>query len=486
MLKICSVLALSLASAVPAISTAATPDHEAASLRSVGASEMDGLMNALFEGFAGSNPGIRKGIPWSHRSDSLAIGALMFEQADLAPMVREFDRNELAPYDHQFRGDMMKAPAMIPVATRGTKPVWVAVNRRPGAPLSQSVHEFLDYVLSEKGQGIVQKTPGFERLAPSIIELERLKLAGYYAPLDPRLPKYNNSLKLSGEIRSVGSDGMKSLMEHWIDAFANHHPEVRRGERWEHLGTLNGFHALVHGLTDLAPMGRELWPQESAAYQAATGKPALLEIRVARGGFNTQQRTTAQAIFVHPENPVREVTLSQLADIFGARPTITKWGQLGASGAWADMPIAVYMPPASSPNAMSVQMSVLKGSSWNPLARSGTITETADAVANVRGAIAFGGFEEGGPGLKSLAVARDNSSPPITATYETASNGSYPLTRYMFIRLADPGSQTLPQHIVQFLRFILSSEGQSAIPTSGYFPLTAAEVQQELEKLQKL
>ena len=482
MRSILCLLALSLAFISPCAAKTGEPQF----LRSVGAPEMDALMEAVFDGFARANPEARKGAPWSHRNDNLAIGALMFEQADIAPMVREFDRNELAPYDHQFRGDMMKAPVMVPVARRATKLVWLAFNRRPGTPLSRPVHEFLDFALSPKGQDIVEKVPSIQRLAPEMAAAERAKLTGFVATVDPALPVYASPGNLAGEISSVGSDGMKSLMEHWMDAFAIYHPGVRRGERWEHLGTLNGFHALIHDLADIAPMGRELWPQEAAAYRAATGKAPLVEIRVARGGFNTPQRTTAQAIFVNADNPVRQISLSQIAAIFGASPTITKWGQLGASGIWANLPIAVYTPPLTSPNAMSVQMSMLKGSGWNPVLRAGSIAETAAAVAKDPAAIAFGGFEEGGPDLATLAVAPREGAPAITATYETAANGSYPLTRYMYIRFAKPEGRKLPPHVRQFLRFILSREGQSAVPTSGYFPLTAQESREELAKLESI
>lgn len=475
--------ALSLTLATPSAANTGVVDSHEATLRSVGTPEMDALMDALFDGFAHVNPRARKGVPWSHRSDSLAIGALMFEQADIAPMIRDFDRNELAPYDHQFRGDMMKAPVMIPVALRDAKPVWIAVNRRPGAPLSDPVREFLEFVLSLKGQDIVDAVSGFRRLTSDDANTERAKLAGFVAPLDHALPEYSGPGNLTGEISSVGSDGMKSLMEHWMDGFSRHHPKVRRGKHWEHLGTLNGFHALVHGLADIAPMGRELWPQEAAAYSGATGKEPLLEIRVARGGFNTPQRTTAQAIFVHVDNPVGEITLPQLTDIFGPSPTVTKWGQLGASGIWADRPISIYTPPLTSPNAMSLQISLLKGAAWNPAVRSGSIAETAAAAAGDPAAIAFGGFEEGGPGLKTLAVAASNQSPAIAATYETASTGSYPLTRYMYIRLANPKGSKLPLQVAHFLRFILSREGQAAIPSSGYFPLSAREAKSELAKL---
>jgi ABC-type phosphate transport system substrate-binding protein len=303
------------------------------------------------------------------------------------------------------------------------------------------------------------------------------------AQLDPALPVYRAKTRVSGAIRSVGSDGMKTLMDRWMRDFHRLQPGVQPGSRWEHLGTLNGFHALIANETDLAPMGRELWPAELAAYEATQHRAAPLEIRVARGGFNTPQRTTAQAVFVHQDNPLTRISVTQLAAILGNPQTVTRWGQLGAGGAWADRPITIYMPPRVAPNATSMQIMALKGGAWSPVVREGTIAETAAAIARDPGAIGFGGFEEGGPGIKTLAVAREDGGTYYEGNAANASSGRYPLTRYMYIRINCNPGEALPPHIKEFLRYILSRDGQEPILYSGYFPLTAAEVMEELAKL---
>lgn len=472
-------LSIALALAWPV----AAQDRSADRLSSIGAPEAGELMDALMSAYARRNPAIGKGRPWLHRSDSQAIGALMFARADMAPMVRPFTPAELAPYDHQFRGDMMKAPVMVPIALREGKPVWIAVNRRPGSPLESDVRGFLDFALSPEGQTVASGIRDFTPLAPEMLGSARRELEGFVASLDPAIPAYRSARTVSGEISSVGSDGMKSLMERWMDGFIAVHPGVRRGERWEHLGTLNGFHALLLDETDLAPMGRELWPQERNAYLQSTGVTRPLEIRVARGGFNTPQRTTAQAVFVHADNPVKEITLPQMRAIYSEPPAITHWGELGATGEWANRPIRPYMPPPASPNAMSIQISLLGEKPWNRAAQAGSIAATAEAAAKDPAAIAFGGFEEGGPGLKTLSVATDTGQPAITATPTTASDGTYPLTRSMYVRLTrQPGKPLAPQ-VADFLRYILSREGQQAIVASGYFPLSEAELRIERAKL---
>jgi ABC-type phosphate transport system substrate-binding protein len=440
-------------------------------------------MDAWLSAFRSRQPRVEKGSPWTFDSDATGVGALMFETADMAPLARELTPAETAPYAHQFAGDMMKTPLMVCVAGDAAHPAYIAVNKRPGSPLPRRVSEFLSFALSREGQEIVAKSSAFAPLPPAQADLERGKLAGFVAVLDPELRAYASVGGVSGTIRSVGSDGMKTLMDRWMRDFEAKQPGVHKGERWEHLGTLNGFHALICHQTDLAPMGRELWPAERAVYEA-TQHHEVLEIRVARGGFDTPQRTTAQAIFVAQDNPLDRISVAQLAGVFANPPTITRWGQLGLGGAWADRPVAVHMPPHVAPNAMWMQASVMKGASWRADAHEAPIADTARELAADAAGIGFGGLEEGGPSLKALAVAADPAGPFIALSAESASSGTYPLTRYMYIRLNRVPGEPLPAAIRQFLRFVLSRDGQEPILSSGYFPLGARIVREELAKLE--
>ena len=461
------------------------PEHQVkGSINSIGDDAMQTVMAAWLAAFQKKQPGVRRGTRWEHAGASTAFGALMFELADIAPLARNPSPAELAPYAHQFAGDMMKSPLLVQVAGVADAPAYLAVNKRPGAPLPPTVTEFLSFVLSRDGQEIVANQSRFSPLNARQSAEERQKLDGFLASLDPGLVAYHPSSRVRGDIRSVGSDGMKTLMDRWMRDFERVQPAVHKGERWEHLGTLNGFHALVVDETDLAPMGRELWPEEQAAFEATHPRSTLLEIRVARGGFNTPQRTTAQAIFVHEGNPLSRITLPQLAAIFGQPQTITRWGQLGLTGSWTDRPVTIYVPPRVAPNAMSMQMMVLRGGAWSEAVREGSIADTAAAIARDDGAIGFGGFEEGGPHLKSLAVGVREGGPFYEGNAVNASTGKYPLTRYMYIRLQrQPGKPLSPQ-VKEFLRYILSREGQEPILYSAYFPLTGEEARQELAKLE--
>jgi ABC-type phosphate transport system substrate-binding protein len=608
-------------------------------LNSVGDDAIEPLMNAWLAAFQKHQPGVTRGERWAHPGGAAAFGALMLETTDVAPLGREPWPAELAPYGHQFKGDMMKEPLLVRVGTGGftpagqsgalavyvnaanplaqlslaqldalfgaqrkrggraplltwgqlglagewadrpvvavampdystlalvfqhrvlqdglwtagleiapnpaaalqkvaatpgaiafagfmdapgtktlalaeadpgpfvtaseatvanhtyplTRDLYLAVNQRPGAPLPQKTKEFLTFVLSREGQQIVADYKYFFALNAPAAAMERAKLAGYLAPVDPAIASYRATAQVSGPIANVGSDGMESLMEKWMAAFTRLQPGVHRGARWSHQGTLNGYQALLAGETDLAPMGRELWPGEKVIYQAVRGQPEPLEIRVARGGFNTPQRTTAQAIFVNEHNPLAGLTVPQIDAIFGRErrqgspAAITTWGQLGLTGEWADRPITIYVPYRIAPNSMSVQISVLKGGAWSPAVHEGSIAEVAAAVAREPGAIAFGGFEEGGPGLRPVPVAAKTGGTFIAGNAADVASGRYPLTRYMYIRLNREPGRPLPPQVREFLRFILSREGQEFIPTSAYFPLRADEVAAELAKLE--
>ncbi|MDG0834678.1 PstS family phosphate ABC transporter substrate-binding protein [Roseateles saccharophilus] len=464
--------------------SAATPAAEKKlSVSSIGAGAMAPLMDAWMRGLAQGQGGFVRGPRWQHVDDAAAIGALMFERADVAPMTRMPLTIELAPYAHQFHGDMMKSPELARVALLNGQPVFLAFNRRPDTPVPLAVDGFVRFALSPAGQALVASQPGFAPLPAGEADAELAKLAGYRAALDPGLPVYRAHAGVHGALSSVGSDGMKSLMDGWLRDFRALQPGVRPGDRWEHLGTLNGFHALMAGETDIAPMGRELWPDEAAAFATLRGGRAPLEIRVARGGFDTQQRTTAQAVFVNAANPIQQLTLAQLAAIFGKSPTITRWGQLGLGGEWADRPITLDVPPHVTPNAMSMQIMVLRGGPWAGSVHEASVADTAKAIAADAGAMGFGGFEDGGPGLKAVPLARDAVSPAVAGTPESAATGQYPLTRYMYIRFDRQPGRPIPAVVKEFLRYVLSRQGQEPVPCSGYYPLTAREVREELAKL---
>jgi ABC-type phosphate transport system substrate-binding protein len=418
-------------------------------------------------------------------SDSQAIGELMFNNSDVVLLNREFTKIELAPYIHQFAGDMMKTPFSVLVGYFDGEPVYLYANKRPDAPLPPNILSFIKYFTNDYATNRLINDKRFKNL--TTLELgEQLKKIEFYIPrVDVDISTYGKKSHISGEISSVGSDGMKSLMDEWFKEFSTIYPGVKHGPLWEHLGTLNGFHALMVNQTDIAPMGRELWPEETVALLKNCKDCKILELRVAHGGFNTQQRTTVQSFFVNKNNPIKSLTLDQLRQIWGINPQIKTWGDLGLSGDWSNRRINLIAPPLSAPNARSIQFTVLGWGKWAEDIQTGSIPWVSQQVSSNEDALGFGGLEDMSAELKSLQISATKGSSEISISADTVKNRSYPLHRHMFIRTVVQKGKSLKPQVYEFLKFIVSKSAQSIVPYSGYFPLTQSESEQELSKLKK-
>ena len=414
-----------------------------------------------------------------------ALGELMFNTIDVVVLKREFTKIELAPYIHQFSGDMMKSPFSTLIGYFQGEPVYLYANKRPDVSYPPNVLKFIKFFLSDDGVQSFKKLKGFQALNSTQKVVELKKLDFFIPTVDPNIEQYAKNANVHGQISSVGSDGMKSLMDEWFSEFKKIYPDVSRGENWEHLGTLNGFHALMVHQTDIAPMGRELWPEEIAAIQRACKECTILELRVAHGGFNTQQRTTVQSFFVNKNNPIKSMGLDQLKQIWGLNPSITKWGELGLTGEWTNRKINLIAPTLSSPNARSVQSTILNWGPWSSGINVGSIPWVAQQISLNEDAIGFGGVEDMTEGLKGLEISTSKDSPGVKISAETVDQRTYPLPRYMYIRAMVNKGKALKPQVYEFLKFIVGRSAQTFVPYSGYFPLTKEESDQELVKLKK-
>src|SRR6185295_5479913 len=183
---------------------------------------------------------------------------------------------------------------------------------------------------------------------------------------------------------------------------------------------------------------------------------------------------------------------------------IRTWGQLGLTGEWADKPIQTYGYGANTISDY-FRSRVLKNSDkWNPnyreyvelkgkmpaddpLGRSvGSVSAMADDLAHDRYGIAWTGIEQtkGVDGIKLLAIAANEGGPFVPLTKENAQNRTYHLVRNIYFVLPHPAGKPLDPKVVEFLRFVLSREGQEIVARSKvYLPLPAAVAQEQLKKL---
>jgi phosphate transport system substrate-binding protein len=315
------------------------------------------------------------------------------------------------------------------------------------------------------------------------------------------LTPYSPQQSVSGTIRNWGNNYIPALMKRWEEGFQRYHPGVQFETN------LKGTEAAVAGLygkiADLAFVGREIYRPESKGFEGRFGYPPLA-IEISSGSYNTPHKTFALMVFVHKDNPLARLTMTQLDAIFGcermrgAKEPIRTWGQLGLKGEWADRPIHVYGYNFDTGMAGFFRMTVLKDSyKWNDELQDfnngrdakGEVINAGvyilDALAKDRYAIAFANVLYANPNVKTLALAAKEGGPYIEPTKESVWRRAYPITRFTNVCINRPPGKPVEPKIKEFLRYILSRDGMEAVVRDGsYLPLTAELIDEQLRKLE--
>ncbi len=312
------------------------------------------------------------------------------------------------------------------------------------------------------------------------------------ADVQPSLPAYQPEQAVSGDIRVWASPEDGALLQRWAEGFHKVQPQAQV------LATLHGpestMAGVYNGVADLAFLAREMRePVEDMAFTwVYLHKPFSVEI--ANAGLKPGRPSTTLAVYVNHDNPLKQLSLAQLDGILGAEhkrggPNLRSWGELGLDGAWNKQAIRVHGPPVDSVQAVFVRTTVLQDSyKWNP----GYREVPGDGSAAVRelaadpAGIAFGpaGIDTV-PGAKMLALAASDEGPFIMPTTETIAERRYPLGRVVTMVLNREPGKPVPPAVREFLRYLLSGEGQAAVAGDGaYIPLSAADGWQQLSRLE--
>ncbi len=329
-----------------------------------------------------------------------------------------------------------------------------------------------------------------------------------------QLPEYKPGKQLTGWIRIHGSNYLSdgALGEYWQKEFARYQPGIRISYYLPTSAVT--FAALYYGQADLA-IGHRPGFYDLLAYQRVMNADPV-EITAVTGSYDVGGWENSTVILVNEENPIKGLTLKQLDGIFGAardggwagtnfRPdwargedeNIRTWGQLGLTGEWANQPINVYGFNLRYNTATDFADKVLKASDkWNEdihafahiVQPDGTRYLQADQITDSLGrdkyGIAFNRYRGERDNVKRIALASEEGQPFVEHTIENLQNRSYPIINEQYFYYSDlPGNKTTPL-VKEFLRFILSRQGQHEVQRDGkYLPLTAEVVREQLEKL---
>jgi len=298
-------------------------------------------------------------------------------------------------------------------------------------------------------------------------------LASATDDVDPRLPQYKPASKSVGRLSSVGSDSLNNLMTLWGEEFNRLHPGVI--PEIEGKGGSIAIAALVSGRVQLATMVRLPNEKEVAAVRAKFGGAPIV-VAVARD---------ALGVFVHKDNPIKQLNLRQLDAVFGktrragAETDIVKWGDLGLEGEWADKPIRLFgRNAASGAYAFFKETCLLRGDFKDTAIDERTSSDLVRAVGNDRYALGYAVITYKTDQVRAVPmVGADGKT--YDATRENIESFRYPLVRSLHIALP-PKPDDLTR---EFLRYVLSRQGQSAVVKDGYLPLSAAAAQAERTKI---
>lgn len=338
-----------------------------------------------------------------------------------------------------------------------------------------------------------------------------LALAGAQAPAPAAVlglpPPYHPHRTVSGTIRIWGHgaydrkrDFIGALVSAWERGFQQYEPAVRFENHL--VGTAAAMGSLYTGRGDLALMGREIWPPETAAFEEVFGYPPT-GIDVVTGSFNVRNRDYALVVFVHKGNPIRGLTLAQLRALFAAPDTpgahaARTWGDLGLTGSWRERPIHLYGLPISRGFARFFEQRVFDGGElWRPSLREFADLEGSkggdtdggqrmlDAMAGDPDSIGYAGLLYHDSEVRPVALAERAGGPYIEPTRESVLDHSYPLTRMVTMFCNRPPGKPVDPKLREFLRYVLSRQGQQAVLRDGrgYLPILAPSAARELAKL---
>lgn len=244
-------------------------------------------------------------------------------------------------------------------------------------------------------------------------------------------------------LRIKGSDTMLLLAMRWGTAFMQRHPEV--AVYVEGGGSGSGLHSLIDGDAELCTSSRPMRADEARA---------LLQ-RQRSLGFSILTAKDGLSIYLHPENPIRNLSLAQLRALFLGE--VRNWSELGGE----NVPVRVFGRPPNSGTHLFFEEHVLRGNATTHAAI--TVPTTAAVVERVRadrGAIGYGGLAYG-------SDVTHASIDGIAPTAENVRNGTYPIARYLYLYAARAPEGDRKA----FIDFVLGAAGQTVVRDVGYIPL---------------
>ncbi len=305
-----------------------------------------------------------------------------------------------------------------------------------------------------------------------------MSFSAHALELDAKLPVYEKTTGVSGNLSSVGSDTLANLMTLWAEEFKRNYPNVNI--QIQAAGSSTAPPALTEGTSNIGPMSRKMKDGEEEAFEKKYGyKPTAVRVAI-----------DALAVYVHKDNPITGLTIEQLDAIFsstrkcGGKEDIVKWGQLGLTADWAEKTVQLYgRNSVSGTYGYFKENALCKGDFKNNVNEQPGSASVVQSVTASENGIGYSGLGYRTSGVKSVPLAKKAGGEFVEANEENALAGKFPLSRFLYVYVNKAPNKPLAPLEYEFVKMVLSKAGQQVVVKDGYVPLNSGLVEKELAKL---
>ena len=300
-------------------------------------------------------------------------------------------------------------------------------------------------------------------------------ILGLTAEAREKFPAYHADHKVEGKVSVTGSETMKALLKLWAREFSQWQPRV--SIQVSGGGSNKAISAFEAGRVDLIASSRKLSDTEMQEYFSYQDYyPTELVVAI-----------DAIAIYLNKGNPLKNLTLQQLARIF-QEGGVTTWGELGLSDSqWVASPIHIYGRDESSGTQTFLIEHLLKGGKLRQEYRiEPGPASVAWSVSNDQFGIGYSGLGPWATGSRVhlASLASDDQNVPVLPVETTVNDGSYPLSRALYLYVNLPAALPHPPaHLMEFLKYILSENAQVHVEQSGLIPVSLIQLNENRKKL---
>jgi len=311
----------------------------------------------------------------------------------------------------------------------------------------------------------------------SLVSASALLLGAAFVPsvsvaeVDPALEDYKVASGVSGNLSSIGSDTLANLMTLWAEEFKRAYPNVNI--QIQAAGSSTAPPALTEGTSSMGPMSRKMKDKEIEAFEARHGyKPTAVPVAI-----------DALAVYVHKDNPIAGMSIEDVDALFsstrkcGGEADISQWGQVGLDGAWESRDIQLFgRNSVSGTYGYFKSKALCKGDFKNTVNEQPGSASVVQSVSTSINGIGYSGIGYKTSSVRAVPLSKKSGEAPVDATPGNAVDGSYPLSRFLYVYINKNPNKDLSPLEREFIKLVYSKQGQEVVVKDGYIPLPASVV----------